>query len=110
MVSRARCFPQVHSRRPDRGLNRRPDRRQREGFASVFRNRLGYGCPPTIFWDNLRGLNHLSENSRAGWKRQGQALRCDHDRRDGESPMPVMDRDDRSERAKQCGRNIQKNR
>jgi hypothetical protein len=24
--------------------------------------------------------------------------------------MPVMDRDDRSERAKQCGRNIQKNR
>jgi hypothetical protein len=61
-------------RRPDRGLNRRPDPRQRDGFASVFPNRLSHGCPPTIFWDNSRGLITSAKNSGAGWKRLGQGL------------------------------------
>jgi hypothetical protein len=65
-------------------------------------------CPPTIFWDNSRGLITSVKNSGAGWERLGQCAEvlspCRSRRPDRglnrHATRFALSRDDRSERAK----------
>ena len=53
ITEKPRQFARVRSRRPGRGLDRRPDPRVRGSSASVSPHRPSYGCPATIFLDNF---------------------------------------------------------
>jgi hypothetical protein len=98
------------SRRPDRGLNRRPDPRQRGGSLAF--SQIGSATVVRQqFFGMIYGLN-LDEKFGTSWlETAGPVLRCDHDRigmaslqcRSWTASVMqrfALSRDDRSERAK----------